>query len=160
MHTHLRLALFLACCCAPTASYALSQVADSNTVTIFRDAFGVPHIFAPDETKVFEAYGYTVAEDRLWQLELNRRAARGQLAQILGARFVEADRLVRVTGYTEAELQAQFAGLPAVNRAHIVAYVAGINRYIRDIIAPDPNHTLPMSFAPWASPRHPGAPPM
>jgi len=57
-----------------------------------------------------------VAEDRLWQLELNRRVARGRLAEILGPSFVDADRVVRVTGYTDAELDAQFVRLTAEER--------------------------------------------
>jgi len=54
-----------------------------------------------------------VAEDRLWQLELNRRVARGRLAEILGPGFVGADRVVRVTGYKDAELDALFVRLTA-----------------------------------------------
>ena len=65
---------------------------------------------------LFEAYGFTVAEDRLWQLELNRRVARGRLAEILGPGFVDADRVVRVTGYKDAELDAQFVRLTAEER--------------------------------------------
>src|SRR5206468_8880773 len=49
---------------------------DGDAATIFRDEFGVPHIFAHTNSALFEAYGFTVAEARLWQLELNRRAAR------------------------------------------------------------------------------------
>src|SRR3972149_7557736 len=57
---------------------------DGEQVRIYRDAFGVPHIFAETNRGLFETYGYRVAQDRLWQLELNRRAARGRLAEIFG----------------------------------------------------------------------------
>ena len=50
---------------------------NGELVTIYRDDFGTPHIFAETNRGLFEAYGYAVAQDRLWQLELNRRAARG-----------------------------------------------------------------------------------
>ena len=146
MPTFFCLVLALACLLEPLASVAHGRATDANGVTVFRDGYGVPHIFAPNEVKVFEAYGYAVAEDRLWQLELNRRAGRGQLAELLGARFVEADRLVRMTSYTEDELQAQLTRLPAANRAHLVAYVAGINRYIRDVVTANPNAMLPYEF--------------
>ena len=143
---------------ALSATEAHGRAPERHDVSVFRDAYGVPHIFAPDEARVFETYGYTVAEDRLWQLELNRRAARGRLAEILGARFVEADRLVRLTGYTDAELQAQLERLPAAQQAHIAAYVSGINRYIREVVTPQPKARLPYEFRrlgiapqPWTS---------
>ena|SRR5687767_11292470 len=57
---------------------------NGEAVKIYRDDFGIPHIFAETNRGLFEAYGYAVAQDRLWQLELNRRAARGRLAEIFG----------------------------------------------------------------------------
>src|SRR5215216_3678065 len=65
---------------------------NGEAVKIYRDDFGIPHIFAETNRGLFEAYGYTVAQDRLWQLELNRRAARGRLAEIFGPTTVNADR--------------------------------------------------------------------
>src|SRR6266496_2247655 len=99
-------------------------------VRIFRDEFGRPHIFADSNRGLFEAYGYTVAEDRLWQLELNRRAARGNLAEIFGSGVLASDRSVRTVGYTDAELDAQFAMLSAEEQEILSAYVDGINRYV------------------------------
>jgi len=63
---------------------------DGDEVEISRDNFGVPHIFADTDRGLFVGFGYAVAEDRLWQLEANRRAARGQLAEILGSDFLPA----------------------------------------------------------------------
>src|SRR5438445_1553550 len=119
---------------------------DGDAVTIFRDEFGVPHIFALTNSGLFEAYGFTVAEDRLWQLELNRRAARGRLAEILGPSFADADRVVRVTGYTDAELNAQFVRLTAEEREIFTAYRDGINRYLAEVVARDPLTKLPFEF--------------
>jgi penicillin G amidase len=115
-------------------------------VRIYRDAFGVPHIFAESDPALFEAYGYTVAQDRLWQLELNRRAARGRLAEILGPGGLASDRFVRTTGYTDAELDAQFNRLSAEERNQFSAYAAGINRYINEVVAADPIGKLPFEF--------------
>ena len=110
---------------------------NGELVRIYRDDFGTPHIFAETNRGLFEAYGYTVAQDRLWQLELNRRAARGRLAEIFGASQVNSDRFARVTGYTDAELDAQFAMLTAEEQAIFDAYLGGINRYIGEaILAP------------------------
>lgn len=115
-------------------------------VSICRDAFGRPHIFAETNRGLFEAYGFAVAQDRLWQLELNRRAARGRLAEIFGPGSLPADTFARTTGYTDAELDAQFAALdPEVQRI-FTAYRDGINRYLADVVARDPVNKLPFEF--------------
>jgi penicillin amidase len=116
-------------------------------VRIFRDEFGRPRIFAKTNRGLFTAYGYAVAEDRLWQLELNRRASRCRLAEIFGAGFVATDTLLRTVGYTDAELDAQLDALAAPDRLAFDAYAAGINRYVAAIGA-DPIGRLPFEF--WA----------
>jgi penicillin G amidase len=118
---------------------------NGEAVKIYRDDFGTPHIFAETNRGLFEAYGYVVAQDRLWQLELNRRAARGRLAEIFGPSTVNADRAVRVTGYTDAELDAQFAKLTVEEQEIFDAYVGGINRYIAEV-ALSPLTKLPFEF--------------
>src|SRR5687767_7336294 len=122
---------------------------NGESVRIYRDDFGIPHIFAETNRGLFEAYGYAVAQDRLWQLELNRRAARGRLAEVFGAgpgnSFLNADRVARTTGYTGAELDAQFAMLTAEEQGIFDAYLGGINRYIGEA-ALDPLSRLPFEL--------------
>jgi penicillin amidase len=118
---------------------------NGEAVKIYRDDFGIPHIFAETNRGLFEAYGYAVAQDRLWQLELNRRAARGWLAEIFGLTTVNADRAVRITGYTDAELDAQFAILTAEEQEIFDAYLGGINRYLAEA-ALNPVSKLPFEF--------------
>ena len=118
---------------------------NGETVRIYRDDFGTPHIFAETNRGLFEAYGYAVAQDRLWQLELNRRAARGRLAEIFGSSVVNADRAARITGYTDAELDAQFAMLTSEEQEIFDAYLGGINRYIAEV-ALAPVSKLPFEF--------------
>ena len=133
---------------------------DGEAVQIYRDDFGRPHIFASTNRGLFVAYGYVIAEDRLWQLDLNRRAARGRLAEIFGAgagnAYVNADQAARTVGYTDEELDAQFATLPAEIRDIFTAYRDGINRYLTEVISPDPFNKLPfeyhalgITFEPW-----------
>jgi penicillin amidase len=122
---------------------------------IYRDDYGVPHIFAVSTEALFEAYGYTVAQDRLWQLELNRRAARGRLAEIFGPSAANSDQFVRTAGYTDAELDAQFAAMDAASQQIFTAYARGINRYLQQEVAANPLklpfefHALGISPAPW-----------
>src|SRR5215204_2181273 len=122
---------------------------NGEAVRIYRDDFGTPHIFAETNRGLFEAYGYAVAQDRLWQLELNRRAARGRLAEVFGPgagnSFLNADRAARTTGYTDAELDAQFATLTAEEQQIFDAYLSGINRYLSEL-ALDPLAKLPFEF--------------
>ncbi len=129
---------------------------DGDQATIFRDDFGVPHIFAATNRGLFVAYGFAVAQDRLWQLELNRRAARGRLAELFGPSALASDRVVRTLGYTEAELDAQFSLLGPEEQDIFRAYRDGINRFLAEVVVPDPLHKLPFEFhalgitpAPW-----------
>ncbi|MDZ4186398.1 MAG: penicillin acylase family protein, partial [Desulfuromonadales bacterium] len=82
---------------------------------------------------VFEAMGYAVATDRLWQAETFRRTARGRLAEIFGASQLAQDRQVRTTNYSDQELQNGFAALEAEEKDVINGYVAGFNRRIAEI---------------------------
>src|SRR5262245_16631697 len=119
---------------------------DGEQVRIYRDDFGVPHIFSETNRGLFVAYGYTVAEDRLWQLELFRRAARGRLAEIFGRGSLAADRNARTFGFTDAELDAQFGLLTTEEQGIFTAYVDGINRYLSEVVAVDPLNKLPFEF--------------
>lgn len=119
---------------------------DGAPAKIVRDEFGIPHIFAPTNRAVFVAYGFAVANDRLWQLETFRRSGRGTLAEILGPTFLPADRFSRLLGYTDEELDAQFHHLSAEERVLFNAYVEGINRYIQEVVVPDPSNKLPLEF--------------
>jgi penicillin amidase len=119
---------------------------DGEQAMVVRDVFWVPHIFAPSNRSLFAAYGYTVAEDRLWQLELNRRAARGRLAEILGPSAVPADRVARIVGYTDDELDAQFARLSPEEQDIFFGYRDGINRYLDEVVFKDLIHKLPYEF--------------
>jgi penicillin amidase len=129
---------------APPEGTVLSV--DGASATIVRDAFGVPHIYAPSNRALFVAYGYAVAQDRLWQLELNRRAARGRLAELFGPSVVAADTAARTVGYTDMELDVQFARVGSEEQGIFRAYAEGINRYLTEVVAADPRHALPFEF--------------
>ncbi|MCS6860005.1 MAG: penicillin acylase family protein, partial [Abditibacteriales bacterium] len=101
-------------------------------VLIVRDDFGVPHIYAKTERGLFFANGYAIAQDRLFQMEKYRRAAKGTTAEALGASGVDADREVRIQGYTDAERQKQFAALPADAQLMLQAYADGVNAWAQE----------------------------
>jgi penicillin amidase len=119
-----------------------------STVVTTRDAKGVWFITGSQQDRlydVFEAMGYAVATDRLWQAETFRRSARGRLAEIFGSTQLAQDQLVRTTGYSDQELQNGFASMDAESQGVINGYVAGFNRRIADI-RKDPS-LLPYEFA-------------
>ncbi|MCW5938763.1 MAG: penicillin acylase family protein [Fimbriimonadaceae bacterium] len=99
----------------------------SKPATIERDDFGVPRVVATTKSELFRGFGQAVAEDRLWQLETNRRMARGEMAEIEGDSAVAADIETRKTGYSAEELDAMFKALPAETREAFEAYAAGVN---------------------------------
>jgi penicillin G amidase len=119
-----------------------------STVTTTRDAKGVWFITGSEQDRlydVFEAMGYAVATDRLWQAETFRRSARGRLAEIFGSTQLAQDKLVRTTGYSDQELQDGFASMDAEAQGVINGYVAGFNRRITEI-RKDPS-LLPLEFS-------------
>lgn len=133
-----------------------------DSVTIARDEFGVPHIFARTNHGLFEGFGYAVAQDRLWQLEFFRRVAYGTLSEILGATVpvtnigsppgvppptaLALDTFVRTRRYTPAELDAQIALLSSEEKEVFTAYADGVTRYITEVVAPDVANELPYEF--------------
>jgi penicillin amidase len=119
--------------------------------TIERDAHGVPTIEAPTEAAALFALGYAHAQDRLWQMEFNRRLAQGRLAEVLGPAAVPTDKLMRTLGlYRHA--QATVAAMDAPERALAEAYAAGVNAYLqarRGLLPPEFWLTRAPTPAPW-----------
>ena len=127
-------------------SFAASRqtvTVDGEQAVILRDNYGVPHIIAPSMRSLFFANGYAVAQDRLLQIEKYRRGARGTAAAVLGKNMLENDKSVRLTGYTEDELQSQVNRLEPEYRQVVQAYADGINAYFADAKAAG---TLPSEF--------------
>ena len=98
-------------------------------VEILRDKWGVPHIYAQHEHDLFFAQGYVHAQDRLWQMEFNRRIGAGRLSEVLGETTLASDRFLRTIGLYRAA-QADLAMLPAETKATLNAYADGVNAFI------------------------------
>ncbi len=111
-------------------------------VEIVRDRDGVPHIFAASDADVMFGLGFVHAQDRLWQMEVQRRLAHGRLAEILGPPAVQVDRLFRTLGISRAAAQA-LEHYSAETRMLIDAYVAGVNA----LWSTRSRRTLPIEFA-------------
>jgi acyl-homoserine lactone acylase PvdQ len=140
-----------------------------SNVTILRDKWGVPHVFQNDpalsaqendERGAF-AIGYAMAEDRLFQMEIFRRAGKGRLAELigdapaLGLSAIDFDIMARRELYTEPEREDLFNRLSDVDKGFLKAFVDGVNLYIAEALV-DPIHKLPGEYvalgilpAPW-----------
>jgi len=123
-----------------------------DRVTVRRDERGIPYIEAANETDLYFAQGYVTASDRLWQMDVLRRSARGELAEIFGKVVLEEDKRRRIYGFAKLSEQVA-ASLPAESRAPLEAFARGVNAYI----AACDEKTLPPEFRilkykprPWA----------
>ncbi len=107
---------------------------------VIRDRWGVPHIYGDTMADAHFALGYSHAQDRLWQMEMNRRIAAGRLAEVLGEPALETDKFLRTLGvrrFAEATLK----NLDAETTDTLNAYVAGVNAFIKTN-----TRTLPPEF--------------
>jgi penicillin amidase len=122
-------------------------------VTITRDPFGVPHVEAESESEAWLGLGFAHAQDRLVQMELLRRAARGRLAEIFGARALDGDRLARLLGLASASEQ-EAAELSGAAAETLAAYCRGVNAWLGALergVAPRPRELdwLDVRPEPW-----------
>ncbi|HSY70712.1 MAG TPA: penicillin acylase family protein [Alloacidobacterium sp.] len=101
----------------------------SANVNVRRDTHGVPHIEAATLDDLFEAQGYVAAQDRLWQMDMARRAAAGELAELLGRKLVEHDTIQRVL-QMRATSERMAAGLSERDRRFFEDYARGVNTFI------------------------------
>jgi penicillin amidase len=101
----------------------------SAPIDILRDRYGIPHIRAAGRDDAIFALGFVHAQDRLWQMEVQRRAAAGRLSEALGPGALATDRFMRTIGFARAARDAR-AALDAGTLAWIDAYVRGINAFL------------------------------
>jgi len=100
-------------------------------VTVDRDIWGVPHIRANSLEDLITAQGYVLAQDRLWQMDVLRRAAAGELSEVFGPVGLQLDREFRTVGFSVvAEREA--GRLDRQMRGLLEAYARGVNRYIEE----------------------------
>jgi penicillin G amidase len=112
----------------PPGSERASVPGLEKNVRIVRDSFGVPHVSAETLADAMRGLGFVHAQDRLWQMEVLRRAARGRLSELFGAATLEHDRLARTLGIgADAEREAE---LPGGARAQLAAYSEGVNAWL------------------------------
>jgi len=108
-------------------------------VEVLRDADGIPHILAKNDADAWFAMGYVHAQDRLWQMEFQRRVVDGRISEILGERAYDTDRLMRTLGMARMA-ERIVARLDKQTLANLEAYSAGVNAFL------DADPVLPVEF--------------
>ncbi len=112
-----------------------------SAVTVRRDGRGVPYIEATNEDDLYFAQGYITASDRLWQMDLLRRTARGELSEIFGRATLEEDKRRRIYGFARLTEATERNLAPDVRRV-LAAYAKGVNAFIQTLNEKD----LPPEF--------------
>jgi penicillin amidase len=100
-------------------------------VKIVRDRFGVPQIYAGTPADLFLAQGYVHAQDRFWQMDVQRHITAGRVSELFGPSEVETDKVVRALGWRRVA-EAEVALLPPETRAHLQSYADGVNAYLEE----------------------------
>jgi penicillin amidase len=107
----------------------ISIIGLNNDVTVYRDERGMPHIYAVNEHDLYFTTGYVTAQERLWQMDLIRRATTGRLAEVLGEDLVKTDHFLRSLDMTTKSKMILSNEDSAVIEC-LTAYADGVNAYI------------------------------
>ena len=125
-----------------------TDAADSlaRSVTIYRDTYGVPHVFGRTDASTVFGFAYAQAEDNFWRVEENFILALGRAAELYGDRMLEEDRLNRALGIPRLARE-EYSRLDKQMRALCDAYAAGFNYYLAQ--HPEVRPRLLTKFEPW-----------
>ena len=115
------------------------QTSLAANVDVDRDKWGIPHIYASNDSDLFSGFGLAMAQDRLFQLDYLRRKAKGQLAEILGAEALESDRVAHTVGLANIA-RREWETLDKETQTILESFANGINIVI------DQSETLPIEF--------------
>ena len=116
-------------------NFDISSSDIGSDVRIVFDDMAVPHIYAESETDAMYALGYVHASERLWQMDLLRRAGGGELSELLGADMIENDRYLRTLGMRKAAIKdaVDFENTTSKKtKSAALAYLSGLNKFISE----------------------------
>jgi penicillin amidase len=102
----------------------------TDEVVVYRDSYAVPHVFAKNDHDLFAAVGYVMAQDRLWQMDLLRRATTGRLSEIFGKKLVKTDLFLRSLRMSEKSRMMLDRNDDQNSLKALEAFCDGVNQYI------------------------------
>src|SRR5687768_4067805 len=115
-------------------------------VMIYRDTYGIPHVFGETDASTMFGFAYAQAEDNFWRIEDNYIRSLGRRAEVEGERGLVSDRRNRTLEIPRLA-RAEYARMPQQMRALLDAFAAGLNAYLAD--HPDVRPRLLTRFEPW-----------
>ena len=106
----------------------------NDEVQVYRDEFGIPHIFANNQEDLFFAQGYITAQDRFWQMEFWRHVGQGRLSEIAGEATIDSDKFIRTMGWNRMAdtTKNYYENEEPEFMAIMESYSAGVNAYINE----------------------------
>ena len=113
-------------------------------ITIIRDEYGTPHVYAENTYGIYYGYGYSIAQDRLYQMDMAKRSTQGQVSEVLGADYVDFDISTRAN-YDPVSIMSQLALLNEDDRNIFEGYAVGMNAWIDEVTA-NPETLMPKQF--------------
>ena len=114
----------------PVENGAIAISGINAEVTVKRDQWGVPHIYAANSHDLFMAQGYIHAQDRFWQMDFWRHLGSGRLAEMFGASQLDTDKYLRTLGWARVARQ-EIQLMDAEMKANLQAYADGVNAYLQ-----------------------------
>ena len=122
----------------PTYSGTERLTGLASEVRVWRDDYGIPHIFASSMDDAARALGYLHASERMFQMDILRRVGQGRIAEIRGADLLPVDKFIRTMGFYH-EAETSFSALSPWAQKRLEAYAEGVNAFLR-------NNPLPPEF--------------
>ena len=122
----------------------------SSEARVWRDAYGVPHIFASSMDNAARALGYLHASERMFQMDILRRVSQGRMAEIRGADLLPVDKFIRTLGFY-GEAETSLSALSPWAQRRFEAYADGVNAFLA-------SHALPPEFLLAGDQREPWKP--
>jgi penicillin amidase len=114
----------------PQASGTLALDVLDGPVDVYRDGFGVPHVYADTAHDLFVAQGFVHAQDRFWEMDVRRHSTAGRLSELFGESQVETDRFIRTMGWRRVAEQ-EWPLLSAETQQMFRDYAEGVNAYLQ-----------------------------
>ncbi|GAA2473890.1 penicillin acylase family protein [Terrabacter carboxydivorans] len=120
----------------PDTTGQLSIEGLTSSVSVHRDAQGIPTIYADNASDLFRAQGFVSAQDRFFEMDLRRHVTAGRLSELVGSAGLESDKVIRTMGWRRVAEQ-ELPKLAPETRQYLQAYADGVNAYIKKTESPE-----------------------
>ena len=103
----------------------------NGEVSIYRDKFGIPYVYSNSKYDLYFALGYLHAQERLFQMDLSRRAGEGKLSEILGSKTIPFDKMFRTLELAKIS-KKHYESFDDETKKILISYADGVNEFIKN----------------------------